>query len=107
MQRMFVVQAGRILQFFSITDLLKTLFSPFRQDSLETKGAPIGVKLQVMGGNIISRFFGFVVRTVLIVAGLFTVALHYAFGAVVVVAWPLAPFSLVVAIVLTMFGVGV
>jgi len=106
MKRLFVVHAAKILQFFSIEDLLKTLFSPFRQDSLETRGASVSVKLQVLGGNIVSRFFGFIIRTVLIAVGLITTVLCYVLGIVVTITWPLIPVSPIVVLVLILTGVG-
>lgn len=106
-KRLFIVHAGRILQFFSIEDLLKTLFSPFRQDSLETRGASISIKLQVLGGNIISRFFGFIIRTVLILLGLVSAVVCYTFGLLVMLIWPLVPVSPLIVLVLILTGVGV
>jgi hypothetical protein len=107
MRHMFVEQTGKIMQFFSISDLLKTLFSPFRQDAVNVKGAPIGVRLQIFGGNIISRFFGFIIRTTLIFVGLILVLLNGIFAVVASLVWPLMPISPVVAVVLIVAGVGV
>ncbi len=97
---------SRILSFFSIFDLLKTLFSPFRQDALETKGAPLNIKLQALGGNIISRIFGFIIRTALIMTGLVMLIVSYALGLIVVLLWPLLPLMPLVVIVLTINKVG-
>lgn len=106
MRRMFLVQTEKIMQFFSIGDLLKTLFAPFRQDSINVKGAPIGVRLQVFGGNIISRFFGLIIRTVLILIGLVLTVLNAVCGVVASLAWPLLPLSPIIAIVLMINKVG-
>lgn len=95
-RQFFSVYTTRILQFFSITELLKTLFAPFRQDVIETKGAPVGVKLQVLGGNIISRFFGFLIRMALICAGLTTLIFSFLAGGAAIIAWPLLPIAILV-----------
>lgn len=92
----FQVYTHRVARFFSITDLFKTLFAPFRQDVINTKNAPLGYKLQVLGGNIVSRFFGFIIRSVLILVGFISVAACLVVGVVGVIVWPLLPVSVVV-----------
>lgn len=103
---LLIKQNQKILQFFSVGDLLKTLLSPFRQDTISLKGAPFGVKLQAFGMNIISRIFGFGIRSVLIVLGLIITALQTVFGLMAVLAWPLLPLAPVISIVMFAVGVG-
>lgn len=91
LQQFFFVYVMRTLQFFSVSELFRTLFAPFRQDVIETKNAPIGVKLQVMGQNIISRFFGFIIRTILILVGLFCLIGCLLAGAIAAIIWPILP----------------
>jgi len=98
---------GHILEYFSISALLRTLFSPFRQDYIETKGAPVGLKLQAFGGNIISRFIGMLIRLTLVAFGLLTVAANTVLATAVVVVWPLLPVAPLVAIVFAVLGIGV
>lgn len=105
-RQLFVVRTVHIAEFFSIADLLKTLFAPFRQDATDTSRAPLGVKLQAFGGNIISRVFGFLIRTTLIVVGIITILLHALVGGVAVIVWPLLPLSPFVALLLIVKGVG-
>jgi len=101
-----VVRNKRILEFFSVTDLLKTLFAPFRQDSIDTKRAPLGLKLQAFGGNLISRFLGFLIRTILIIVGLLIAAVNTVVGLVLAIVWPLLPFAPLVSGLLILLGVG-
>lgn len=96
----------RIAEFFSITALLKTLFAPFRQDSVDSKGAPIGYKLQVLGGNIISRFLGLMIRLILILCGVILIVLNTLLGIIVVCIWPLIPFAPLVVMLLILLNVG-
>lgn len=105
--QIFIVQTNKIASFFSITDLLKTLFAPFRQDAVNVKGAPISLRLQVLGENIISRFLGLLIRGVLIIVGLVVVLLNTALGMVVAVLWPTLPLSPFLAIVLLLQGASV
>ena len=101
-----VVRNKRILEFFSVTDLLKTLFAPFRQDSIDTKRAPLGLKLQALGGNVVSRVLGFLIRLALILAGLVITLLNTVIGVILVLVWPLLPFAPLVTGLLILLGVG-
>ena len=103
---MIVTRNKRIADFFSITALLKTMFAPFRQDSIDTKNAPIGLKLQALGGNLISRVFGFLVRLVLIISGSILVIANSVLGFAMLVIWPLLPFAPLVTFLLIMLRVG-
>lgn len=105
-KHLFITRTTGILQFFSVKDLLKTLFSPFRQDALNARGAPVGVRLQAFGMNIISRIFGLIIRTILIMAGLVMVAVNMIVASFLVIVWPLLPISPALAIVLMIMRVG-
>lgn len=100
----FVVQTERIFDYFSIKDLALTLLAPFRQDVVDTRRAPLGVKAQLFVWNIISRFFGLIIRSSLIIIGLLALAFEVTFGIVAMIVWPLLPLSPVVAVIL--IGVG-
>lgn len=106
-QQLFVVRTQKILHFFSISDLLKTLFAPFRQDAVDTKQAPLGVKLQAFGGNIISRIFGAMIRGTIVVIGILLVVLNFIFSFVAVLGWGLLPLAPVLAVILFLQGLSV
>jgi len=99
-EQFFVVFVHKISQFFSIVDLSKTLFAPFRQDALEGRGAPISVKFQVFFGNILSRIFGFIIRSALITIGTLLVILDILVGLIAVAVWLLMPFMPIIAVLL-------
>ena len=106
-QYFFVKRNNAILDFFSIADLLRTLFSPFRQDSLQLQNAPIGVRLQAFGENIISRIFGLIIRSVLIITGCFSVIINGCFGLMAGLVWPLIPLLFTIGIVTFIVGVSI
>jgi len=106
LEQLFVVRTGKIASFFSIGDLLKTLFAPFRQDMIDTRRASLNVKLQALGGNIVSRVLGFLIRVTLIVVGVLAILLNGVFGLLAGLIWPLIPISPLVVIVLISAGVG-
>jgi len=99
-QQVYVVELKRIFEFFSVSDLLKTLFSPFRQDYIDTTKAPIGIKLQVFGSNLISRMLGAMIRITLISAGLISAVLFIIAGFLFVIAWPFIPIMPILAVIL-------
>lgn len=105
-RKQFIERSSRVLDFFSIPELLRTLFAPFRQDSFQAKGAPLGIRLQALGENIISRCIGLLIRLALIVAGIVMLIANVVFSVVAVLVWPLLPLSPVIAIILLLAGVG-
>jgi hypothetical protein len=102
---LFITRSRHIAEFFSISDLLKTLFAPFRQDVVHGSGS-ISLKLQALGNNLISRFFGFFLRTAIIVTGIILLVLNWVFALLSIVVWPLLPISPLIAFLLIGFGVG-
>lgn len=104
-RQLFKERPAAIAHFFSITELTRTLFAPFRQDELSAKNAPLGIKLQALGGNIISRFFGVIIRLSIILVGLIMLALSAVFGLVLMLLWPFIPLAPLISIVLWLTGV--
>lgn len=103
-EQCLVVAPQKIAQFFSMKDLAKTLFAPFRQDALEGRGTSISVKFQVFFGNIISRIFGFIIRTALLIVGLFGIVLNIIVGIAAVVTWLFLPVMPIVALLIFLAG---
>lgn len=99
-QQIYIVELGRVFDFFSIKDLLKTLFAPFRQDVIDTKRAPIGIKLQVFGANLISRILGAMIRATLILVGIISAMLLSVLGFLFLIAWPFFPIVPLVSVAL-------
>lgn len=90
--------------FFSISLLLRTLFSPFRQISAGSVRGPLGVQLRAFFDRLISRLIGAMVRTAMIIAGCVVLAVQVIFGSLVGVGWLLLPALPLVGLVLTLMG---
>ena len=99
-RQVFYVRLKRIIDFFSITELITTLFSPFRRDFIDTKRAPVGLKIQAFFGNIISRIMGLLIRLALIFSGLIVMAVTAVLGFFLIVLWPFVPISPILTIIL-------
>lgn len=97
-----------VTDFFSFTILLKTLFQPWRRDEIATDRLSLNERFQVWGLNLITRLFGFVIRSIAIVAGLVTLLSLLLFFVFLWVTWlfaPLVSLALLVIGLLTMLGV--
>ena len=92
---------GDAADFFSIGELLRTLFKPFRQISANSGETGMSAFLD----KLISRFVGFFARIFLIIFGGLAMLLEAVFGGVLIVLWPLVPVLPVVCIVMTFTGV--
>ena len=84
------------LDFFSIGQLLKTLFKPYRQISANNPG---------FLDRFVSRLVGFFTRLFVIIFGGISIILESIIGIVLVVIWPLLPFAIIIGIALTIMGV--
>ena len=89
-----------VMHAFSVSTLLKTLFSPWKR--IMTTGAKgIDAKMQAALDNLVSRMVGFVTRLmVLIAAGVMTTG-TVLMSVTIVVAWPFIPVAAVYLIVRT------
>lgn len=99
----FIIFPKRILQiwknflwffanFFSIFDLLKTLFSPWRRIAFAYPKAPDIAKIvETFVGNMFSRFLGFVFRSCLILIGILFEIFVFLLGILILIAWFILP----------------
>ncbi len=97
-----------VVDFFSFSILLRTLFQPWRRDQISTERLSLNERFQVWGLNFISRFFGFLLRSTAIAAGIVTLLGLLLFFAFLWATWLLAPLisgALIVSGLLTMVGV--
>ncbi len=110
--RGWVGQWGRILQgftstldFFSVGQLLLTLFDPFRQISATGGGdGSFGAALRGFLDKLISRIIGAIVRLVTIFAGVVTILFQAIYVLVIVVLWWLLPLFPIAGLVLFAIG---
>jgi hypothetical protein len=87
------------LHFFSVPLLLRTLFSPWRrmhEGYSKEGGFDISTAASALVVNLLMRFIGFLVRTVLIVLGLLFFILVAVSGIMAALLWLLAPLLVVV-----------
>lgn len=81
--------------FFSIPTLASTLFAPWKRDIQRTSNLPIDLALKGVWDNILSRFIGFVIRSItILIAGGATLACLVG-GMIVMVFWTLLPLFIV------------
>lgn len=80
-----------VLEFFSIVQLLKSLFAPFRQISVGSVQGPLSVKLRAWGDKQISRAIGAMVRLAVIGFGLVATAIMVLVALGLLLLWPLVP----------------
>jgi len=96
---------SRLGEFFSISLLLKTLFSPYRQISAGAVGGPLNLRMRAFFDRQFSRFIGFFVRMIMIVAGTVAMIVVGLASIIWLAAWPLLPLSPIIFIVLSGMGV--
>ncbi len=104
-QRAIVERLQWCNETFSITALMRTLFSPFKQTH-RNPGGSVDIRIHVFVDNIVSRFVGFFARGFVIFMGLLASALVLVSGALFVIFWPLIPLSIPISLAMMVFGVG-
>ena len=87
--------------FFSIGQLLRTLFKPYRQISAGTSGGGMSGFLD----RLVSRVVGFFVRFFIIIFGVVALFIEALIGIVMIVLWPVAPVLIIVGAVMAVMGV--
>ncbi len=92
-----------VLETFSVALLARTLVAPFRQIDAGSVRGPVGVQLRAWFDRTFSRFFGAVVRSVMICCGLIGAFVIFALSLAWAAVWlaiPVLPvFGLIVALV--------
>jgi hypothetical protein len=80
--------------FFSISQLLRTLFNPFRQISVVNlrPDAPVDVRFRAWGDKLLSRFIGAFMRTCLIFIGILALLFQLLFGFLMILLHLALPF---------------
>lgn len=88
------------LHYFSISFLFKTFFSHWHKYSWNyPKGFEIGKYFEVFISNLISRMIGMVLRTFLILAGIFFEILIFFIGLIFILFWFFLPIILFLILV--------
>ena len=103
--RALSVRLDGLVDYFSIDLLAKTLFSPFRQDGAGRVDGPLSVKMRALLDNLMSRMIGAVIRTVILLIGLISIAVFVVFCAAVLVVWFVVPVAPIIGVILAVMGV--
>jgi len=90
--------------FFSIGQLLGTLFSPFRQISAGKTNGSFGMVMRAFVDQLISRIIGAIVRTFTILAGIIALFFQFIVEIIVLVFWILLPLFPVVGLIVFAIG---
>lgn len=104
-QRAVVQRLEWCMDTFSISELVRTWFAPFKQTFVDRAGGSIGAHIRAFIDKFISRVIGFIVRSLLIFTGLLCSMLVFASGLLFMVFWPLIPILPGLGIVLFVAGV--
>lgn len=89
-----------VREYFSIPLLLRTLFSPWRRDITKYgRGFSIKNFLETLSFNLISRGFGFLIRSTTIVMGLICLAGVIILGIIALIVWLILPIVLIFMII--------
>jgi hypothetical protein len=83
---------------FSITILLRTLFSPWKR-IITYPGAGLDAKMRAFGDNLVSRCIGFVVRSFVLLAAGVSFAFAVVAAGIEIICWPFLPIAAVALIV--------
>lgn len=93
------------LKFFSVGQLLGSLFAPFRQISAGRVQGPLAVQFRAWGDRVFSRVIGAVVRLMIIVLGLLVVLALTLVCVACIAVWPLLPLAPFIGLLFTGKGV--
>ena len=86
----FEPRLSGFMDIFSVNQLLKTLFAPWRR-IISYPGASLDERFRAWGDNLFSRMIGFVVRFFVLLTALLSLALIMALTVVELIVWPLLP----------------
>lgn len=81
---------SRVQLEFSIPELLKNLFSPWKQ-IVSFGGSSVGEKFRAAVDNLISRVIGFFVRIIVLLCAAILLILTAVIGLARAIVWPLLP----------------
>lgn len=90
---------------FSLSQLVKTWFSPFKQTLNRGKKGSIDTLVQAAIDNFVSRIVGAIARTFIIFAGLIAITFAFISGVIIFLLWPFLPIMPLLAVMLALSGV--
>ncbi len=88
----FSKQTMRFYHIFSIPELARTLFAPWKRDEISMEGFSLGDKFHIWIENLATRFIAFIIRSITIGVGFASMAAWFVLGLILillVLIWPL------------------
>ena len=101
------IALSNITDFFSMSDLLRTLFQPFRQISASsaTADSSLDLRFHMFIDRLVSRIIGFFSRLLLLIAGTLIIIVGGIISLVLIILWPVIPLAPIAGIILAIIGV--
>ncbi|NCS99352.1 hypothetical protein GW764_04165 [Candidatus Parcubacteria bacterium] len=94
-----------LYNFFSIEVLFKTFFSPFKRLTERKKDLlDIGGFFETLLINTLMRIIGMVLRTIIIISGLVSLAVSFFIGLVSFFLWLALPFIIIFMMIVSLMG---
>lgn len=90
--------------FFSIGQLVSTLFSPFRQISAQKVSGPLADLARAFFDQLISRVIGAIIRSFTILFGIILIVLQSVYEVVILLFWLLLPVFPIAGLILMALG---
>lgn len=89
---------------FSISLLIRTLFNPFRQISVDATGASLPEKIRAFFDRLLSRIIGAIVRSFMILFGSMFIFLRLILEVIMITFWLFMPILPVIGAILMVLG---
>lgn len=105
LQSVLVNRSNWVLETFSTSDLLRTLFAPYRQTFAGKVKGSLEVRLRAFFDTLISRVIGFIVRFFLICMSLVGLMVVLVVAVCTLIIWPFIPLLPVIGFALMSMGV--
>lgn len=90
--------------FFSIGQLARTFFSPFRQISAGGGGGSFGAAVRGFFDTLLSRIIGSIVRLFTIIIGIISLVIQSIYEAIIIVVWLFLPILPIVGLIMLAIG---
>lgn len=93
-------ECKRVYHTFSVPELFRTLFAPWKRDEVSTKNVSLDEKFRIMMGNAAGRFIAFFIRLFTIFTGFGAVLLIFLLGILLIFIDITFPFMVVILAIL-------
>lgn len=93
----------RLTDFFSLPILIRTWFSPWKNDVVRLQNASLETSYKIWQQNLASRIIGFAVRTVVILSALLLLSISVVIAAILEMLWLTMPLLVLLVPVLAVW----